>query len=145
MRPGEIAVEGVSRRFVVRARETHTLKELLVARGRAEAQEVWALQDVSVEDDVRSLDDVTTPGVHGHPRSPRCDDVVGQPRREFVLPRRVGRRPAARGAGVDDGDVHACRSSPMGHPTTGRAGTDDDDPVTGVRSLSHRRADRRRG
>ena len=48
MRPGEIAVEGVSRRFVVRARETHTLKELLVARGRAEAQEVWALQDVSV-------------------------------------------------------------------------------------------------
>jgi ABC-type polysaccharide/polyol phosphate transport system ATPase subunit len=48
VRPGEIAVEGVSRRFVVRARETHTLKELLVARGRAEAQEVWALQDVSV-------------------------------------------------------------------------------------------------
>jgi ABC-type polysaccharide/polyol phosphate transport system ATPase subunit len=48
VRPGEIAVEGVSRRFVVRARETHTLKELLVARGRAEAQEVWALRDVSV-------------------------------------------------------------------------------------------------
>ena len=48
MRAGEIAVEGVSRRFVVRARETHTLKELLIARGRAEAQEVWALRDVSV-------------------------------------------------------------------------------------------------
>ena len=48
MRPGEISVDGVSRRFVVRARETHTLKELLVARGRAEAQEVWALRDVSV-------------------------------------------------------------------------------------------------
>jgi ABC-type polysaccharide/polyol phosphate transport system ATPase subunit len=48
VRPGEISVDGVSRRFVVRARETHTLKELLVARGRAEAQEVWALQDVSV-------------------------------------------------------------------------------------------------
>ncbi|HET9287452.1 MAG TPA: ABC transporter ATP-binding protein [Gaiella sp.] len=49
MRPGEISVEGVSRRFVVRARETHTLKELLVARGRTGAQEVWALRDVSLE------------------------------------------------------------------------------------------------
>jgi ABC-type polysaccharide/polyol phosphate transport system ATPase subunit len=48
VRPGEISVDGVSRRFVVRARETHTLKELLIARGRAEAQEVWALRDVSV-------------------------------------------------------------------------------------------------
>jgi ABC-type polysaccharide/polyol phosphate transport system ATPase subunit len=48
VRAGEIHLDGVSRRFVVRARETHTLKELLVARGRAEAQEVWALQDVSV-------------------------------------------------------------------------------------------------
>ena len=48
MRAGEISVDGVSRRFVVRARETHTLKELLVARGRTGAQEVWALRDVSV-------------------------------------------------------------------------------------------------
>ena len=48
MRPGEIQADGVSRRFVVRARETHTLKELLVARGRTGAQEVWALRDVSV-------------------------------------------------------------------------------------------------
>ena len=48
MRPGEIHVDGVSRRFVVRARETHTLKELLVARGRTGAQEVWALRDVSL-------------------------------------------------------------------------------------------------
>ena len=48
MRPGEIQVDGVSRKFVVRARETHTLKELLVARGRTGAQEVWALQDVSL-------------------------------------------------------------------------------------------------
>jgi len=47
MRAGEIMVDGVSRRFVVRARETHTLKELLVARGRTGAQEVWALRDVS--------------------------------------------------------------------------------------------------
>jgi ABC-type polysaccharide/polyol phosphate transport system ATPase subunit len=49
MRSGEISVEGVSRRFVVRARETHTLKELLVARGRTGAHEVWALRDVSLE------------------------------------------------------------------------------------------------
>jgi ABC-type polysaccharide/polyol phosphate transport system ATPase subunit len=48
MRPGEIQVDGVARRFVVRARETHTLKELLVARGRTGAQEVWALRDVSL-------------------------------------------------------------------------------------------------
>jgi len=47
MRAGEVSVDGVSRRFVVRARETHTLKELLVARGRTGAQEVWALRDVT--------------------------------------------------------------------------------------------------
>jgi ABC-type polysaccharide/polyol phosphate transport system ATPase subunit len=46
--PGTIDVDGVSRRFVVRARETHTLKELLVARGRTGAQEIWALRDVSL-------------------------------------------------------------------------------------------------
>ncbi len=48
MRTGEIQVDGVSRRFVVRARETHTLKELLVARGRTGAQEVWALRDLTL-------------------------------------------------------------------------------------------------
>jgi ABC-type polysaccharide/polyol phosphate transport system ATPase subunit len=48
VRRGEIAVDGVSRRFVVRARDTQTLKELLVARGRTGAQEVWALRDVSL-------------------------------------------------------------------------------------------------
>ena len=48
MRAGEIQAEAVSRRFVVRARETHTLKELLVARGRTGAQEVWALRDVTL-------------------------------------------------------------------------------------------------
>jgi homopolymeric O-antigen transport system ATP-binding protein len=48
VRAGEIHVDGVSRRFVVRARETHTLKELVVARGRTGSQEVWALRDVSV-------------------------------------------------------------------------------------------------
>jgi ABC-type polysaccharide/polyol phosphate transport system ATPase subunit len=45
---GEILVERASRRFVVRARETHTLKDLVVTRGRSGAQEVWALRDVSV-------------------------------------------------------------------------------------------------
>jgi lipopolysaccharide transport system ATP-binding protein len=49
MRAGEIHVDGVSRRFVVRARDTQTLKELLVARGRTGAQEVWALRDVSLD------------------------------------------------------------------------------------------------
>src|ERR1044072_181735 len=48
MRAGEISVEGVSRKFVVRARETQTLKELLVARGRTGAQEVWALRELAV-------------------------------------------------------------------------------------------------
>jgi lipopolysaccharide transport system ATP-binding protein len=46
--PGGVDVDAVSRRFVVRARETHTLKELLVARGRTGAQEIWALRDVSL-------------------------------------------------------------------------------------------------
>jgi ABC-type polysaccharide/polyol phosphate transport system ATPase subunit len=48
MRDGEISVVDATRRFVVRARETQTLKELLVARGRTEAQEVWALRGVSL-------------------------------------------------------------------------------------------------
>ena len=47
MHVGEISVDGVSRKFVVRARETQTLKELLVARGRTGAQEVWALREIS--------------------------------------------------------------------------------------------------
>ena len=49
MRRGAVAVAGVSRRFVVRARDTRTLKELVVARGRTGGQEVWALRDVSLE------------------------------------------------------------------------------------------------
>jgi ABC-type polysaccharide/polyol phosphate transport system ATPase subunit len=48
VRAGAIEVEDVSRRFVVRARETRTLKELFVARGRTGGQEVWALRDVSL-------------------------------------------------------------------------------------------------
>jgi ABC-type polysaccharide/polyol phosphate transport system ATPase subunit len=49
METGEISVEGVSRRFRIHARETRTLKDLFVQRGRSEATDVWALQDVSVD------------------------------------------------------------------------------------------------
>ena len=45
---GEIRAEDVSRVFRVRARDTQTLKELLVARGRGEGHDVQALRDVSV-------------------------------------------------------------------------------------------------
>ena len=48
MIPGTIDVDAVSRRFVVRAREAYTLKEVLVERGRTGAQEIWALRDVSL-------------------------------------------------------------------------------------------------
>ena len=47
MQVGEIAVEGVARRFRVHAREARTLKDLFVQRGRTEATDVWALRDVS--------------------------------------------------------------------------------------------------
>jgi ABC-type polysaccharide/polyol phosphate transport system ATPase subunit len=46
--PGRLAVERVSRRFVVREQEARTLKELLVARRRSRGCEVWALRDVSL-------------------------------------------------------------------------------------------------
>ncbi len=49
MRLGEILVERVSRRFRVHAKETRTLKELVVTRGRTGARDVWALRDVSFE------------------------------------------------------------------------------------------------
>jgi ABC-type polysaccharide/polyol phosphate transport system ATPase subunit len=49
METGEVSVEGVSRRFRIHARETRTLKDLFVQRGRNEATDVWALQDVSVD------------------------------------------------------------------------------------------------
>ena len=48
MNAGAVEVVGASRRFVVRARETQTLKELLVTRGGGGGQEVWALRDISV-------------------------------------------------------------------------------------------------
>ena len=49
MQVGEISVEGVSRRFRIHAREARTLKDLVVQRGRTQATDVWALQDVSAE------------------------------------------------------------------------------------------------
>jgi ABC-type polysaccharide/polyol phosphate transport system ATPase subunit len=49
MRPGAISAAAVSRRFRVHARETRTLKDLVVARGRTGGQDVWALRDVSAE------------------------------------------------------------------------------------------------
>jgi ABC-type polysaccharide/polyol phosphate transport system ATPase subunit len=47
VRPGEIRIEHVWRRFRVYPREGRTLKELVLARGRLAADEVVALQDVS--------------------------------------------------------------------------------------------------
>jgi ABC-type polysaccharide/polyol phosphate transport system ATPase subunit len=49
METGEISVEGVSRRFRIHARETRTLKDLFVQRGRSEATDVWAIHDVSLD------------------------------------------------------------------------------------------------
>jgi ABC-type polysaccharide/polyol phosphate transport system ATPase subunit len=49
MDPGEISVEGVSRRFRIHAREARTLKDLFVQRGRSEAADVLALHDVSLD------------------------------------------------------------------------------------------------
>ncbi len=46
---GGISLEHLSRDFIVRARETATLKELLVARGKTGAHHVAALRDVSAE------------------------------------------------------------------------------------------------
>jgi ABC-type polysaccharide/polyol phosphate transport system ATPase subunit len=49
MASGEISVEGVSRRFRVHARETRTLKDLFVQRGRGGGEDIWALHDVTVD------------------------------------------------------------------------------------------------
>jgi ABC-type polysaccharide/polyol phosphate transport system ATPase subunit len=49
VRPGEIEVERVSRRFRVYPKPVRTLKELFVERGRARWEDVWALKDVSLE------------------------------------------------------------------------------------------------
>ncbi len=49
MNTGEISVEGVSRRFRIRARDARTLKDLFVQRGQTEATDVWALRDVTLD------------------------------------------------------------------------------------------------
>ena len=49
MNPGEICVEGVSRRFRIHARDARTLKDLFVQRGQTKATDVWALRDVSLD------------------------------------------------------------------------------------------------
>ena len=46
---GEIAVEGVARRFRVHGRDARTLKDLFVQRGKTDAIDVWALRDVSAQ------------------------------------------------------------------------------------------------
>jgi len=48
MAPGEIRVDGVSRRFRVHARDTRTLKDLFVQRGGGGGEDIWALHDVTV-------------------------------------------------------------------------------------------------
>jgi len=47
MRPGEILVEGVSRRFTVNPARGLTLKDAVVRRGHFQKTEIWALRDVS--------------------------------------------------------------------------------------------------
>jgi ABC-type polysaccharide/polyol phosphate transport system ATPase subunit len=46
--PGEIRLEQVSRRFRVYPQQARTLKELVVARARPRATDIWALRDVSL-------------------------------------------------------------------------------------------------
>ncbi len=48
MRPGEIRVDRASRRFQVQSQPVRTLKELVLARNRPAATEVWALREVSL-------------------------------------------------------------------------------------------------
>jgi ABC-type polysaccharide/polyol phosphate transport system ATPase subunit len=49
MQPGRIVVDRVSQRFRVSTQPYRTLKDLVVARGRAASTEVVALQDVSLQ------------------------------------------------------------------------------------------------
>jgi ABC-type polysaccharide/polyol phosphate transport system ATPase subunit len=48
MEPGRIAVDRASQRFRVSAQPHRTLKDLVVARRRTAASELWALRDVSL-------------------------------------------------------------------------------------------------
>ena len=49
MQPGRIAVDRVSQRFRVSSQPHRTLKDLVVARGRSTATDVWALRDVTLQ------------------------------------------------------------------------------------------------
>src|SRR5437867_6879354 len=49
MQPGRIAVDRVSQCFRVSSQPHRTLKDLVVARGRATRTEVWALRDVRLD------------------------------------------------------------------------------------------------
>ncbi len=49
MTPGRIVVDRVSQRFRVSTQPHRTIKDLIVARGRVPATEVWALRDVSLQ------------------------------------------------------------------------------------------------
>src|SRR5258706_7708856 len=48
MKPGQIVVDRVSRRFRVSGSAGRTLKDIFVARGRVPVTEVWALRNVSL-------------------------------------------------------------------------------------------------
>jgi ABC-type polysaccharide/polyol phosphate transport system ATPase subunit len=47
MKPGEIRVEGASRRFRVYPKPARSLKDVFVMRGRLGGEDVWALRDVT--------------------------------------------------------------------------------------------------
>ena len=48
IRAGEIRIDEVSRRFRVHPKDTRTLKELVLARGRGRGEDVWALSGVTL-------------------------------------------------------------------------------------------------
>jgi ABC-type polysaccharide/polyol phosphate transport system ATPase subunit len=48
LKPGQIVVDRVSQRFRVSERPYRTLKDIVVARGKATTSEIWALRDVSL-------------------------------------------------------------------------------------------------
>ena len=49
MKPGEILVDRVSRRFRVYPKAQRTLKDAVLSGGRSGARDVWALRDVSMQ------------------------------------------------------------------------------------------------
>ena len=48
IRPGEIRIDEVSRRFRVYPKDARTLKELIVTRGRGRGEDVWALSGIGL-------------------------------------------------------------------------------------------------